>query len=150
LTALWERIRHNPALARLVSPAALERAERLHVGQSTEQMRSRIDKDSLNRTGTYNSRSSLLRVVADVADHDLDKREPALLTQTCKDFQQITANDQALIRESCTHARTVGQGVRRNARGLEEARTGTTQYDLEWVAGHGPRITHLHPWISPD
>lgn len=147
LTALWGRIQHEPALARLVSPDALDRAERVHVGQSIEQMRSRMD--SVIRTGTYNSRSSLLRVVADVANHDLGKCEPALLTQTPKDFERITANDPARSRGLCNHGRTVGHGVRQSARGLEEARTGTTQYDLGWVAGHGPRITHMHPWISP-
>lgn len=147
LTALWGRIQHEPALARLVSPAALDRADRVHVGQSIEQMRSRMD--SVTRTGTYNSRSSLLRVVADVANHDLGKREPALLTQTREDFERITANDPARSRGLCNHGRTVGHGVRQSARGLEEARTGTTQYDLGWVEGHGPRITHIHPWISP-
>jgi len=147
LTALWGRIRHEPALARLVSRAALDRAERVHVGQSIEQMRSRMD--SVIRTGTYNSRSSLLRVVVDVANHDLGKPEPALLTQTREDFERITANDPARSRGLYNHARTVGHGVRQSARGLEEARTGTTQYDLGWVEGHGPRITHIHPWISP-
>lgn len=151
LTALWGRIRHEPALARLVSPAALDRAERVHVGQSTEQMQARMD--SVNRTGTYNSRSSLLRVVADLANHDLGKHEPALLTQTREDFERITANDPARSRRLCHHGRFVGHGVRQSARqsarALEKARTGTTQYDLGWVARHGPRITHMHPWISP-
>lgn len=147
LTALWGRIRHEPALARLVAPAALDRAERVHVGQTNEQMRSRMGR--VNRTGSYTSRSSLLRVVADVANHDLGKREPALLTRTREDFERITANDPTCSRGLCNHGRTVGHGVRQSARGLEEARTGTTQYDLEWVAGQGPRITHLHPWISP-
>ena len=147
LTALWERARHEPALARLVSPAALDRADRVHVGQSIEQMRSRMD--SVIRTGTYSSRSSLLRVVADVANHELGKREPALLTQTREDFERIMADDPARSRGLCNHGRTVGHGVRQSARGLDEARTGTTQYDLGWVAGQGPRITHIHPWISP-
>jgi hypothetical protein len=149
LTALWGRIRHEPALARLVSTAALDRAEHVHVGQSIEQMRSRMDSN-VNRTGTYSSRSSLLRVVADVANHDLGKREPVLLTQTLEDFERITANDPARSRGLCSHGRTVGHGMRQSRRRPEEARTGTTQYDLGWVADHGPRITHMHPWISPD
>jgi hypothetical protein len=31
----------------------------------------------------------------------------------------------------------------------QTARTGTSQYAIDLAAGEGPRIGHLHPWVSP-
>jgi hypothetical protein len=28
------------------------------------------------------------------------------------------------------------------------ARTGTSQCAIDWAEGEGPRISHLHPWVS--
>ncbi len=48
------------------------------------------------------------------------------------------------------HGRTIGHGVRASdAPDAPPACTGTSQYAIAWAEGEGPRISNLHPWVSP-
>ncbi|MFP3610273.1 hypothetical protein SB778_09165 [Paraburkholderia sp. SIMBA_050] len=148
LGRLWDKATREPALLQVISRGALERVVKVHVGQTTEQMHTRMNK--VMRTGTFVSRAGVLRVIAEVARHEIEQPRSALLAQDRAAFEQIAQGyPGGRIDALCHHGRTIGHGVRNSTRGVEESRTGTSQYALEWVRGQGARISHLHPWISP-
>ncbi|WP_118182902.1 hypothetical protein [Paraburkholderia phosphatilytica] len=141
----WEAALRNPELHKLIAPDALVRAVDVHVGQRPEEMRARLT--SVARHGVFRSRASVLRVIADIAKHELAKSGSALLAPTSDEIERIARGGR--VDALCNHGREIGQGVRNSARGIETARTSTSQYAIEWRRGDGPRISHLHPWVSP-
>jgi hypothetical protein len=148
LGQLWDTVAREPALSQVISRGALERVVKVHVGQTSEQMHTRMSK--VMRTGTFVSRAGVLRVIAEVARHEIEQPQSALVAQDREAFERIAQGyPRGRIDALCHHGRTIGHGVRNSARGVEESRTGTSQYALEWVHGQGARISHLHPWISP-
>ncbi|MCP2090022.1 UNVERIFIED_ORG: uncharacterized protein (DUF2267 family)/predicted nucleic acid-binding Zn-ribbon protein [Paraburkholderia sediminicola] len=148
LRQLWDKVTREPALSLVISRGALERVVKVHVGQTPEQMRTRMSK--VMRTGTFVSRAGLLRVIAEVARHEIEQPQSALVAPDRDAFERIAQGyPRGRIDALCHHGRTIGHGVRNSARGVEESRTGTSQYALEWIRGQGARISHLHPWISP-
>ncbi|PMS24837.1 hypothetical protein C0Z16_30310 [Paraburkholderia rhynchosiae] len=148
LGQLWEKVMRDPALLQVISPAALDRVVKVHVGQTSEQMQARMSK--VMRTGTFVSRAAVLRVIAEVARHEVEQPRSALLAQDRDAFERVAQGyPGGRIDALCHHGRTIGHGVRNSARGVEDSRTGTSQYALEWTHGQGARISHLHPWISP-
>ncbi|SOE74915.1 hypothetical protein SAMN05446635_5547 [Burkholderia sp. OK233] len=148
LGQLWDNVSREPALLRVISRGALERVIKVHVEQTSGQMHARMSK--VMRTGTFVSRAGVLRVIAEVARHEIEQPQSALLAQDREAFERIAQGyPRGRIDALCHHGRTIGHGVRNSARGVEESRTGTSQYALEWIRGQGARISHLHPWISP-
>jgi len=150
LDAAWNAAAAAPAVHQIISPEALMRVNRMHLDQSPEQMGARLA--TVPRTGTFSSRASLLRVLVDIAGQELSKPrgQSALLATSEQVLAQLPgAREDGRIDALCSHGRTIGSGVRRSAAAQRPSRTGTSQYTIGWVSGQGPRITHLHPWISP-
>lgn len=150
LDTAWTEALASPAVHQIISPEALLRVNRVHLNQSPEQMVARLA--TLPRTGTFMSRASLLRALTDIARQEQSKPpgESALLTTSEQALARLPgARDDGRIDALCSHGRTIGSGVRRSAAVPKPSRTGTSQYTVGWIAGQGPRITHLHPWISP-
>ena len=142
----------DPALSRLISPTALARALKMHVGQTPAQMRDRVRRDSRTaRTGTFSSYSELLRAIAEIAEREFAKPDSALRARTPDAFNAIARRHPGgQINALHSHGRTIGHGVRASdAPDAPPARTGTSQYAIDWAEGEGPRISHLHPWVSP-
>lgn len=148
LDARWEAAQRNPELHKLITPDALVRAVDVHLGQRPAEMRARLS--NVARHGVFRSRASVLRVVVDIAKHELAKPGSALLARTPDELDRIASGYQGgRVDALCNHGRQIGQGVRNSARGIETAPTNTSQYAIEWRRGDGPRISHLHPWVSP-
>ncbi len=142
----------DPALSRLISPAALGRALKMHVAQTPAQMRARVRQDNRTaRTGTFRSGADLLRVIAEISEHELGRPESALRATTRQAFDEIAGRHPGgRINALYDHGRTIGHGVRASdAADAPPSRTGTSQYAIDWAEGEGPRISHLHPWVSP-
>lgn len=142
----------DPALSRLISPTALARALKMHVGQTPAQMRDRVRRDGRTaRTGTFSSYSELLRAIAEIAEREFAKPDSALRAQTLDAFNAIARHHPGgQINALHSHGRTIGHGVRSSdALDAPPARTGTSQYAIDWAEGEGPRVSHLHPWVSP-
>ena len=152
LETRWNEAIRRPDLHRIISPAALVRAIDVHFGRSPEQMRGRVSKPggTVSRTGTFSSRAGLLRAIADIAAHELSKPNSALLARSEAELDRVASGYAGgRVDALCNHGRAIGVGVRRSATGIVEMRTNTSQYSIEWERGTGPRISHLHPWISP-
>lgn len=152
LETRWNEAIRSPDLHRIISPAALVRAIDVHFGQSPEQMRGRVSKPggTVSRTGTFSSRAGLLRAVADIAAHELSKPHSALLARNEAELERVASGYAGgRVDALCNHGRAIGVGVRKSATGIVEMRTNTSQYSIEWERGMGPRISHLHPWVSP-
>jgi hypothetical protein len=152
LETRWNEAIRSPDLHRIISPAALVRAIDVHFGQSLEQMRERVSKPggTVSRTGTFSSRAGLLRAIADIAAHELSKPNSALLARNEAELERIASGYAGgRVDPLCNHGRAIGVGVRKSATGIVEMRTNTSQYSIEWERGMGPRISHLHPWVSP-
>lgn len=146
LVLRWSDVAEHPALERLITPQALTRALRMHVGHTPEQMRARMEK--VVRTATFHSKATLLRAIADIATHELAKSGSALFAANQTEFAQIAnKHPDGRIDLLCNHRRTIGRGVRKGSPDVSP--TGTSQYEVRWVAGQGARISHLHPWIAP-
>ncbi len=142
----------DPALSRLISPSALARALKMHVGQTPAQMRARVRHDNRTaRTGTFRSGVELLRAIADISEHELGRSDSALRATTRQAFDEIAARHPGgHIDALHDHRRTIGHGVRASdAADAPPSRTGTSQYAIGWAEGEGARISHLHPWVSP-
>jgi hypothetical protein len=152
IDAGWREALADPALSRLISPTALARAMKRHLGQTPAQMRARVRKDGQTaRTGTFRSGPELLRTLADIAERELDKLDSPLRAGTEEAFKSIAKRHPGgRINALYDHGRTIGHGVRASdAPDAQPARTGTSQYAIDWAEGEGPRISHLHPWVSP-
>lgn len=142
----------DPALSRLISPTALGRALKMHVAQTPAQMRARVRHDNRTaRTGAFRSGVDLLRVIAEIGEHELGRPESALRATTRKAFDEIAGRHPGgRINALYDHGRTIGHGVRASdAADAPPSRTGTSQYAIDWAEGEGARISHLHPWVSP-
>lgn len=142
----------DPALSRLISPTALARALKMHVGQTPAQMRDRVRRDGRTaRTGTFSCYSELLRAIAEIAEGEFDKPDSALRARTPDAFNAIARRHPGgQINALHSHGRTIGHGVRSSdAPDAPPARTGTSQYAIDWAEDEGPRVSHLHPWVSP-
>lgn len=142
----------SPALSRLISPTALARALKMHVGQTPAQMRARVRHDNRTaRTGTFRSGVELLRVIAEISEDELGKPQSALRAATRQAFDEIAAHHAGgRIDAMHDHRRTIGHGVRASdAADASPSRTGTSAYAIDWAEGEGARISHLHPWVSP-
>ncbi|HEX7684157.1 MAG TPA: hypothetical protein VF446_11595 [Trinickia sp.] len=142
----------DPALSRLISPTALGRALKMHVAQTPAQMRARVRHDNRTaRTGTFRSGVDLLRVIAEISEHELGRPESALRATTRQAFDEIAGRHPGgRINALHDHGRTIGHGVRASdAADAPPSRTGTSQYAIAWAEGEGARISHLHPWVSP-
>jgi hypothetical protein len=142
----------DPALARLISPTALARAMKRHLDQTPAQMRDRVRRDGRTaRTGTFRSFAELLRAVAEIGEREFAKPDSALRARTQDEFNAIARHHPGgQISALHSHGRTIGHGVRASdAPDAPPARTGTSQYAIDWAEGEGPRISHMHPWVSP-
>jgi hypothetical protein len=92
----------------------------------------------------------LLRAIADIAAHELSKPQSALLARNEAELERVASGYAGgRVDALCNHGRAIGVGVRKSATGIVEMRTNTSQYSIEWERGMGPRISHLHPWVSP-
>lgn len=152
IDAGWREALADPALSRLISPMALARALKMHVGQTPAQMRARVRNDDRTaRTGTFRSGPELLRTIADIAEHELGKPDSALRASSRQAFDEIARRHPGgRINALHDHGRTIGQGVRASdAAGAPPSRTGTSQYAIDWAEDDGARISHVHPWVSP-
>jgi hypothetical protein len=148
----WREALADPALSRLISPMALARAQKMHVGQTPAQMRARVRKDDRTaRTGTFRSPPELLRTIADIAEHELGRPDSPLRAASREAFMNIARRHPGgRVNALLDHGRTIGHGLRASdPADAPPARTGTSQYAIEWADGEGARISHLHPWVSP-
>lgn len=148
----WHEALADPALSRLISPIALARAQKMHLGKTPAQMRARLHKDDRTaRTGTFRSRPELLRTIADIAEHELAKVDSPLRVGSREAFMNAAQRHPGgRISALLDHGRTIGHGLRASdPPDAPPSRTGTSQYAIEWAEGEGARISHLHPWVSP-
>ncbi|WP_186034714.1 hypothetical protein, partial [Burkholderia gladioli] len=89
LTKHWAQALRSPELRKLISRTALGRVVDVHLGQNAAKMRARTGR--VQRTGTFLSRAGLLRVIADIARHELDKPASALLARTPHELDRIAS-----------------------------------------------------------
>ncbi|KAE8754881.1 hypothetical protein FSO04_37285 [Paraburkholderia madseniana] len=160
----WEAVQSQQAIARAITPEALDRAIGRHLQQSTDQMiehlvqRAKLQNSErpapggmlqVEITATYKHRSDMLQALADAID-DASRRNPQLLAASTPAEVEGLGYRNARFEWLCQHAGVVGHGVRRSGGHVDHPNAVTSSYTLDWAeAGNSGavRITHLYPWL---